>query len=116
MISALEKSKRTKRVYYLENIPEKHRQYPDTFEKPSEEDLAALKVGDTVKLIFCPTPEYEEEAECGGERMWVQITGIRNDSLTGTLDNVPVVFGEFLTLGDTIDFTFDNIADIHTES
>lgn len=103
-------------VYYLENIPEQHRLHPETFDKPSQDQLDGVKAGSVVKLIFLPTEKYEERLECRGERMWVLVTDIRDGKLTGTLDNEPVVFSEYLRYGDTIEFTFGNIADIYTKS
>jgi hypothetical protein len=46
---------------------EMHRLHPDTFDAPSEEDLAALATGDTVKVC----PDYE--------RFWAVIEAIDHD-------------------------------------
>ena len=113
MITFLNHPNPPERVYYLENIAEMHRRHPDTFDQPSQKELDTVKVGSIVKLIFCPTEEYQEQVECAGERMWVQVTDIRGGTLTGTIDNEPFVFDEYLHYKDTVEFTFDNIADIH---
>jgi hypothetical protein len=58
---------------------------PYTFFLPSENELLALSPGDHVKLLFRGNP--------GGksfdvERMWVSLTDVNGNSLTGRLDNV----------------------------
>ena len=116
MITSLNRPDSPDRAYYLENIPEMHRQNPMTFDKPSQEELDTVRVGSIVKLIFCPTEKYREQIESGGERMWVKVTDIRDGKLFGTLDNDPFVFDEFLSYGDVIEFSFDNIADIYRKS
>lgn len=76
--------------------------YPDSFWIPSPEEKAALKVGDFVKLMFFPVDGP------GGERMWVQITSIHGDQLTGTLSNNPVCI-EGLEYDDEVAFHLDHV-------
>lgn len=80
---------------------------PDTFEVPSEADIANIKVGDYVKLIFL----YEGDV-CEGERMWVQVKVLNKDAeyFGGLLSNDPVVVP--LKLNDYIEFDSKNIISI----
>lgn len=75
-------------LYELTDGQEMNRMHPDTFEVPSNSDLASLRVGDFIKLGF-------EHGDDPGERMWVEITHIPTASVTGgirgRLANQPVV-------------------------
>lgn len=57
------------------NAQEMHRLHPDTFDAPSEDELAAIRPGDSVKVCT------------GGERFWVTVTQAGEAELTGTVDN-----------------------------
>jgi len=82
---------------------EKARLYPDTFEIPSKQEIADLKVGDYVKLIFVHSPT---------ERMWVKIDAIYNNhSFTGSLANDPI-FIHIVKYGDRFAFHAKHIANI----
>ena len=59
---------------------------PYTYFLPSAEQLAALDVGDDVKLIFRSVPRAPG---WGAERMWVRITDIAPEGLAGELNNDP---------------------------
>lgn len=85
---------------HLENAQELQRQHPATFEAPSLEELAAVKVGDSVKVCD------------GRERFWVTVTGksLENNKLCGIVDNE--LFGNNLSFGDAIEFLPDNIYQI----
>lgn len=52
-----------------------HRNYPDTFEVPSEAELDALSAGDHVKVC------------AGGERFWVQLASVEGQVLRGHVAN-----------------------------
>jgi hypothetical protein len=81
---------------------------PYTYFLPSSEQLAALQVGDDVKLIFRsipPAPEW------GAERMWVRITGIAPHGLTGELNNDPSDMPQ-LKVGAPVSFQPWHIIDI----
>jgi len=59
---------------------------PYTYYLPSENELLTVGPGDIVKIIFESIPPGDES---GAERMWVIVTAIDGDDLTGTLDNQP---------------------------
>ncbi len=65
---------------------ERHRQNPDTFEIPSDATVAALRVGDHVKVGALTPGAGRVEAE----RFWVQLTSIRDDRtvFVGWIDNL----------------------------
>lgn len=79
-----------------------------TFYKPSIEILKNLKVGNIVKLTF----EFESSnsEHPGAERMWIEITEIKNDKFKGKLDNHPFYLHE-LYAGDEIKFEYKHIID-----
>lgn len=77
-----------------------------TFEKPSQQVIQKLKVGNYVKLIF--NFESTNEEHPSAERMWVIITAINNDKFTGKLDNDPFFLHE-LFAGDQIHFEHQHI-------
>jgi hypothetical protein len=82
------------------NAQEMSLKHPDTFDAPTAEEIANLKVGSTVKV--CINNE---------ERLWTEITEIDGDEITATLDNVPVVVD--LEYGDTINFKTHHIYAIY---
>jgi hypothetical protein len=73
-------------------------------------------IGAHVKLRFAtgvpPTAEAAKRWP-SGEHMWVKVSGFDGETLTGTLDNEPV-FIEDIELGDEVEFTLDEIEDVHT--
>ena len=90
--------------FSLGNAPTYRASGPYTFFVPHDRELAALSVGDSVKLIF----EYDTPGEkWSAERMWVQIDTIDGERLTGRLDNNPDE--GFLKLGETIVFERSNV-------
>ncbi len=70
-------------MYTLLDGVEKNNKYPYSYFIPSKEDIDQLKVGDHVKLSF-----HEDDQ---GEKMWVQIFVIDENTFHGQLDNVPVL-------------------------
>lgn len=86
--------------YTLLDGEARNREYPDTFEIPSEAQRTTLVAGDLVKLCFKPGgPPFE-----GGERMWVMVTEVvTRGRYVGSLDNDPVVI-QGLDLGDRVEF------------
>jgi len=52
------------------------KEYPDTFEAPTKEDLDKVKIQDEVKV--CAN---------GAERFWVTVTDIKEDVIKGKVDN-----------------------------
>ncbi|MFT9847246.1 immunity protein Imm33 domain-containing protein [Aneurinibacillus sp. REN35] len=97
--------------WYLDNVYDLNKESPYTFYIPSSEVLDKLKVGDLVKLIFV-TEEAEDDG-FRGERMWVQITHIKEKKFIGKLDNVPHRLP--LKIGDEISFGIENICDTEYE-
>lgn len=98
-------SEELKPLSYFEFVDceEMARTYPDTFEIPSKEEIADLKVGDYVKLLFVHTPI---------ERMWVKVDAIYNDhSFTGSLSNDPYMING-IKFGDRFAFHAKHIANI----
>ncbi|MEP3892211.1 MAG: DUF2185 domain-containing protein [Hellea sp.] len=59
---------------------------PYTFFLPSADKLDALEVGDGVKIIIRSIPAG---IDYGAERMWINITSIAGENITGSLDNRP---------------------------
>ena len=99
--------------YTLENIYKKSQEDPRHFLKPSDEEIAKLQVGDSVRLIFLLSQATKEG--CRAERMWVTITQINGTSYTGMLTNQPM-FITTLDAGDTIDFSAENIATLLSDA
>ncbi|AGK54491.1 immunity protein Imm33 domain-containing protein [Bacillus sp. 1NLA3E] len=97
--------------WYLDNVYELNKESPYTFYVPSLEVLNKLKVGDLIKLIFV-TEEAEDDG-FRGERMWVQITNIKEKKFIGILDNEPQRLP--LKIGDEISFGIENICDTEYE-
>jgi len=81
---------------------------PYTYFLPSENELLALAPGDQVKLLFRsipPGPKFEVE------RMWVTITDVDGDRISGELDNVPFDMPQ-IRLGDPVSFQRSDAIDI----
>jgi hypothetical protein len=93
--------------WYLDNVYDLNKESPYTFYIPSPVVLDRLKVGDLVKLIF--VTEKAEDDGYRGERMWVQITNIKETKFIGVLDNEPHRLP--LKIGDEILFGIENICD-----
>jgi hypothetical protein len=53
-----------------------HKMYPATFEAPSSDELAPVRVGSLVKICADDL-----------ERFWVIVTDVKGDRLQGTVDN-----------------------------
>ena len=83
-----------------------------TFYKPSKNILKNLTVGNIVQLTF----EYESSnsEQPSAERMWVEITEIKDDKFKGKLDNHPFYLHE-LYAGDEIKFKYKHIIDHDSE-
>lgn len=88
----------------LESGTEAHARHPNTFWIPSEDEKAAVTPGTLVKLMF-------HVRKLGGERMWVEVTGVEGRRWRGRLVNDPF-FIPRLRPGDEVKFTPDEIIDI----
>jgi uncharacterized protein YegJ (DUF2314 family) len=83
-------------AWTLADAVERHAASPDTFRVPSAEAIAAVQVGDRVKLVV--------EPETGlAERMWVTVTTVGEESLEGVLVSDPAEL-RGLHAGDPIPF------------
>lgn len=82
-----------------------NRDHPDTFEIPSDEEKAAIFPGDFVKVGFLT------DARIGAERMWLEVTGIRDDGwIHGKLNNDPVIVSH--KIGDEFTVHRDHVLSI----
>jgi hypothetical protein len=80
-----------------------------TFFLPSADEIAAVAVGDQVKIIF----EYSHPVEVyDAERMWVTVTGVDGDRFQGQLDNSPFEPTSPLAAGDPVTFSRSDIVSI----
>lgn len=89
--------------YTLVDVTERHRENPDTFEIPSQEEIDNLEIQDYCKVILNDK-----------ERIWVQITDkISKDFFKGTVEN-DTVFKKIhgLDFKDVITFKSIHICDI----
>lgn len=83
----------------LVNAIERHREYPNTFEIPLQEDINAIKPGDFAKICT------------GDERFWVMITQLKEDGkIVGKIDNhLLFTDNHNLSFGDYVSFYPENI-------
>lgn len=79
---------------------EMHKNNPDTFDAPDNDELNAIKVGSTVKVC-------NER-----ERFWVTVTGVDGEKITGEVNNNLLDNDEY-DLGDPIVFEKKHIYDIY---
>lgn len=93
---------------YLKNAQDCHAENPETFHVPPKEDLATIKPGDFVKLIF----DVKGVPHIKGERMWVHVTRVSKGKIEGTLDNNPM-YVDYVDFGAKITFTKDHVIQIH---
>jgi hypothetical protein len=92
--------------YKLLDGVNQNRLHPTTFHIPSDEDKAAIKCGDWVKLCFQPLRNGPSE------RMWVKVNRIDGVRMAGTLDNTPVVFAGILRSKMHVEFEKKHIIGI----
>lgn len=81
---------------------ELHRQWPETFDVPGDDEKELIVPGDLVKLMWAV-------ARFPGERMWVRVIRRDGDRLSGTLENLPVYV--FMDHGEQVKFQIDDIID-----
>jgi hypothetical protein len=84
------------------------KQYKYTYYKPSRKITNQLKVGNLAKLNF--QFESTNNEDPSGERMWVIITEVNQNTFKGTLDNNPFYLSE-LYYQDEIEFEHKHIID-----
>ena len=78
--------------YYLIDCELRNKQFPDSFFLPEHNEIASIKPGDCVQLIFNDK-----------ERMWVQVTHRDKDNFEGTLSSFPLII-DTVQFGDIITF------------
>jgi hypothetical protein len=92
--------------WHLVNGEERRREAPYTYFLPHSDQIAALRVGDMVKLLF----EYDGEVEAyGGERMWVTVDQIDGSDFEGRLLSEPCE--SHITTGALVQFNAGDILD-----
>jgi hypothetical protein len=95
---------------FLVNAEAMRQQHPATFGRPEAEDLAALQVGDMVKVAIQDASLFLGATDCS-ERFWVEITKVNAPIFEGRIDNE--LFTKQLKFNDIIRFHLDNIYQIH---
>ena len=92
----------------LADAVEKHAAAPETFRIPSDDAVAAVQVGDRVKLIVEPSTGL-------AERMWVTVTAVGDEELEGSLASDPAEL-RGLNAGDTVQFERRHVVAISRRS
>lgn len=95
--------------FSLEDVQAKHQKNPRHFLIPSQEEINRLKPGDQVRLIFVLDTVLENG--CRAERMWVELTEIRDGKFKGRLTNQPAYITS-IQLGDELAFAREHIASL----
>lgn len=80
-------------IEYINGV-DMNRQYPDTFQIPSDEDKAAIKVGDFVKIGIT--------SESGGERFWGEVLEVSQHGVTVRVDNDLITEGLNFNYNDVL--------------
>ena len=83
-------------------------EFPYTFHKPSKDVVSQLKVENQAKLIF--EFESDDPEAPSAERMWVEITEVKNGVFSGYLDNEPAYIND-LKHKDPVEFRECHIID-----
>ncbi|MBX2837769.1 MAG: DUF2185 domain-containing protein [Gammaproteobacteria bacterium] len=96
------------RSWKLEDAQKLADEYPYTFHKPSKEVVSQLKAENQAKLIF--EFESDDPEAPGAERMWVEITEVKNGEFSGYLDNEPAYIKD-LKYKDPVEFRECHIID-----
>lgn len=81
---------------------------PYTFFLPHESELASLRVGDLVKLMFDWEPPF---VKFESERMWITVLHVGPSMLMGTLENEPFEKDK-MKLGDAVTFQRHDILSV----
>jgi hypothetical protein len=96
----------------LESAVERHRQHPETFEIPSEDELSTLGPGWQAKLLFWFTDG--SDAQC--ERAWVTIEEVVSPgTFRGRLASPPASSGAPLQLGAQVEFASSDVCGINQQ-
>ena len=89
----------------LESGVENNRKWPDSFWIPSDEEKAAIVLGDHVKIGFRSRDNW-------GERMWFEVTKIGRRRLVGRMLNWPHGVYGINPDHDTVKFRLEHVIDI----
>jgi hypothetical protein len=85
----------------LVNAAEMARQHPETFGRPSKQELDSIKSGSLVKVCD------------GAKRFWTEVISREGETIIARVDSM-IGFGQQdYSYGDLIRFGADNIYDIH---
>lgn len=96
------------RSWRLEDAQKIADEFPYTFHKPSKEVVSLLSAGNQAKLIF--EFESDDPEAPSAERMWVEITDVKNGIFSGYLDNDPAYIKD-LKYKDTLEFRECHVID-----
>ncbi len=96
------------RSWKLEDAQKLADEFPYTFHKPSKEVVSQLKAENQAKLIF--EFESDDPEAPRAERMWVEITEVKNGVFSGYLDNEPAYIKD-LEYKDPVEFRECHIID-----
>lgn len=96
------------RSWKLEDAQKLADEFPYTFYKPSKEVVSQLKAENQAKLIF--EFESDDPEAPRAERMWVEITEVKNGVFSGYLDNEPAYIKD-LKHKDPVEFRECHIID-----
>ncbi|KQY21948.1 hypothetical protein ASD16_14890 [Cellulomonas sp. Root485] len=99
---------RRRTEWALADAASMHAVAPERFRVPSDDALAAVQVGDRVKLIVEPSTGL-------AERMWVTVTEVGEESLEGTFASDPAEL-RGLHSGDAVQFERRHVVAISRRS
>lgn len=95
--------------WWLLDVEEEHRRHPETFFIPSAGRRRALRVGESVRLIFGFSPRASDQPRA--ERMWIRVAGADERGFVGYLTNRPACIVT-LEPGATIGFEARHVASV----
>ena len=99
---------RRRTEWALADAASMHAAAPERFRVPSDDALAAVQVGDRVKLIVEPDTGL-------AERVWVRVTAVGEVELEGSLHSDPAEL-RGLHAGDTVQFERRHVVAISRRS
>ena len=90
--------------------------FPETFERPTDEEIRKVKEGDFVKICYTWDLEEGQDLQVHGERFWVEVEQIVNHMFIGEIAN-PTAYIDSKNIlgareGDRVSLTSDSILDI----
>lgn len=88
----------------LINAAEMAREHPETFGRPSKQELDSIRPHDLVKVCD------------GAERFWTEVVSREGETIVARVDSMIGFGGQDYGYGDLIRFGTDNIYDIYDRS